>query len=184
MSDAAVADKTIGDSTELGILRKTNAELLKTKHELKARIATLESEAAALESRTEEAEKTMRTAVIDAPLKRLAVEISNAPELFLNTLRKDYDVDVDADTGNLRLLSNDGKVVTARDGKPLPLTHVALYSHLAGKPNETKDERQKVYVTLMRYAGASGGAGRRVTSPSSPVSEKGTKDIAPSFGLR
>jgi hypothetical protein len=185
MSDSGVTDKTIGDSTELGILRKTNVELLKAKHELKARIATLEGEAATLQSRAEKAEKTIRTAVIEAPLKKLAAEISNAPELFLETLRKDYDVDVDADTGDLLLLTKNGKAVAARDGKVFAFTHVGLYALLVGKPNETKDDRAKVYATLMKYAGASGGAGRKTPPHASRVSSPEDKqEIAPPFGLR
>lgn len=173
------------ESSELSTLRRVNAELLKAKHDLKARIGKLEGEAATLESRAEKAEKTMHAVVIDAPLKKLSTEISNAPELFLETRCKDYDVDVEAETGGLRLLTKDGKAVAARDGKALAFTHVGLYALLVGKPNEAKDDRAKVYATLMKYAGASGGAGRKTPSHALRVSSSEDKQgIAPSFGLR
>jgi hypothetical protein len=178
-----MAEPTIIELTaELETLR--NAELLQAKHTLKARIATLEGEAATLESRTEKAETTMRAAVIDVPMKKFAAEVSNAPELFLSELAKDYDV-VPNDDGTLRLLTKDGKEVAARNGKPLEWTRHGLYALLAGLPGDVKTDSSKVYSVLMRPAMASGGAGRKISSTPRTSSENDRPEtIAPTFGLR
>ncbi|MBB5343166.1 hypothetical protein [Tunturibacter empetritectus] len=172
---------------ELETLRRVNAELLKTKHDLKGRIATLESEAATLESRTEKAEGLMRSAVIDVPMRRLAEGIAHVPALFIAELEKDYRVDVDADSGELRLLTKeDGKPVTDGKGEPVAMAHNALFRFLAGSPEQQKDDpRKKVFATLMRYSGASGGQGRKtVSSPSRSTVENESTQPLPSFGLR
>jgi hypothetical protein len=172
---------------ELETLRRVNAELLKTKHDLKARIATLESEAATLESRTQKAEGLMRSAVIDVPMRRLAEGIAHVPSLFISELEKDYRVDVDADSGELRLLTKEGGMpVTDGKGEAIALTHNALYRHLAGSPEQQKDDpRKKVFATLMRYSGSSGGVGRKTISSQSrsPVENESSQSL-PSFGLR
>lgn len=184
MPDPIITDPPIGaDDSELATLRRVNAELLQTKHTLKARIATLEGQAATLESRAEKAESTMRAAVIDRPLKRLAAEVSDAPDLFIAELSKDYDVIAD-DDGGIGLQTKDGKRV-APGGSPLEFTHSGLYQLLAGKPHEAKTPRSRVFTTLMKYIGASGGAGRKVTGISAKSSaESNTESIAPAFGLR
>jgi hypothetical protein len=174
------------DAAELATLRKVNAELLQTKHTLKAKIEQLEGNAATLESRTEKAESMMRAAVIDVPMRRLAEGIAHVPSLFIAELEKDYRVDVDADSGELRLLTKeDGKVVTNGKGEPVAMTHNALYTLLAGKLNEPKSDREKVFATLMIYSGARGGAGRMAaTFPSSSTVENDSSKSLPSFGLR
>lgn len=172
---------------ELETLRRVNADLLQTKHALKARIATLEGEAATLESRAEKAERLMRSAVIDVPMRKLAEGIAHVPSLFIAELDKDFCVDVDADSGELRLLTKaDGKPATDGKGQPVVMTHNALYRHLAGSPEQQKDDpRKKVFATLMRYSGSSGGVGRKtVGSPYKPMSEDVKQDIAVTFGLR
>jgi hypothetical protein len=180
-------DQPNPDATELATLRKVNAELLKSKHDLKARVAALEGEAATLESRAEKAESIMRAAVIEVPIPRLAEGIAHVPYLFIGELEKDYRVDVDADSGELRLLTkDDGKVVTNSKGEAVAMTHNALYTFLAGKLNEPKSDRQKVFATLMKYSGASGGQGRMAASisPSSSSVENDSSKPLPSFGLR
>ncbi|MEI9979376.1 MAG: hypothetical protein WDN23_10315 [Edaphobacter sp.] len=179
-------DQPNNDNTaELETLRRVNAELLQTKHTLKARIEHLEGNAATLESRAEKAEATMRAAVIDVPMRRLSEGIAHVPSLFIAELEKDYRVDVDADTGELRLLTKeDGKVVINGKGEPVAMTHNALYQLLAGSPQQQKeDARKKVYATLMKYSGATGGAGRKISSPSRSV-ENDPSNPLPSFGLR
>jgi len=168
------------DITELATLRRVNAELLQAKHTLKARIATLEGEAANLDSKAEKAISTMRTAVIELPLKRLASEVSNTPELFLAELQKDFDV-IACDDGSLSLINKDGKPVSNHEGKPVDFTHVGLYRLLAGLPHEPSNERRTIYRTLMRYKGASGGIGRKILSSSEAP---GNDAVASSFGLR
>jgi hypothetical protein len=162
------------DEVEVITLRRINAELLAAKHTLKARVAVLESEAATA---------TMRAAVITLPMQRLAEIASNAPELFLEQLSRDYDV-VANDDGSLALNTKDGKLVTARDSKPLEMTHNGLYNLLAGMPHEKKDNRARLYTTIMKFSGSSGGMGRPMT-PSAKIKELAEKEIVPTqFGLR
>jgi hypothetical protein len=129
----------------------------------------------------------MRAAVIDVPMRRLAEGIAHVPSLFIAELEKDFSVDVDADSGELRLLTKeDGKVVTNSKGEPVEMKHNALYQLLAGSPQEQKDDaRKKVFATLMIYSGARGGVGRTAVSfpSSSPVENDSSKPL-PSFGLR
>jgi hypothetical protein len=185
MSEPVIPAPTpTNEAVELATLRRVNAELLKAKHDLKARVATLEGEAATLESKAEKATALIRASVIDVPMKKFAEELSNAPDLFLAELHKDYDV-VAAHTGEISLLAKDGKEVKGRDGKPLAWTRHGFYALLAGLPGDTKTDRMKTFGVLMRPAMASGGAGR--ISPSYPVQsspESDKQDIAPSFGLR
>lgn len=75
-------------------------------------------------------------------MKRLAAEVSNAPELWLTEFMRDYDV-VAADDGTLSLLSKDGKAVTNGKGDTVAMTHNALYQLLAGSPHEQKDDARK-----------------------------------------
>jgi hypothetical protein len=188
MPELVITDPTpIPDAAELATLKKINVELLQAKHTLKAKIEQLESNAATLESRAGKAESIMRAAVIDVPMRRLAEGIAHVPSLFIEQLRKDYRVDVDADSGELRLLTKeDGKVVTNSKGEPVAMAHNALYQLLAGSPHEQKDDaRKKVYATLMKYSGASGGVGRKAASfPSVASGEDARQDVSPSFGLR
>jgi hypothetical protein len=186
MPEPVITDPTSNsDAAELGTLRRVNAELLQTKHTLKARIEQLEGNAATLELRAEKAESIMRAAVVDVPMRRLAEGIAHVPSLFITELEKDYRVDVDADSGELRLLTKDGKLVTNSKGEPVAMTHNALYAFLAGKLNEPKSDREKVYTTLMRFSGASGGAGRAAaTFPSGASVESEKKDSPVRFGLR
>lgn len=179
-------DQPNPDAAELATLRKVNAELLQTKHALRAKIEQLEGNAATLESRAEKAESMMRAAVIDVPMRKLAEGIAHVPSLFIAELEKDYRVDVDADSGELRLLTKDeNKIVTNGKGEPVAMTHNSLYTFLAGKLNEPKSDRQRVYATLLRFSGASGGAGRNAASFPSVVSEDGEKKDSPvQFGLR
>jgi len=181
MPDPIIEPKpNIDDAAELATLRRVNAELLQAKHTLKARIATLEGEAANLDSKAEKAVSTMRAAVIELPLKRLAAEVSNAPELFLAELQKDFDVRA-CDDGNLGLIGKDGKPALNHEGKPVEFSHVGLYRLLAGLPHEPSNERRSTYRTLMKYKGASGGIGRKVLSSSEAP---GKDAVASSFGLR
>lgn len=188
MPDPNATDPTTSpDAIELATLRKVNAELLQAKHTLKARIATLESELATLDSRAEKAESTLKKAIIDAPLRRLAEGIAHVPQLFLAELAKDFDVSVDADSGELRLLTkSDGKVVTNNKGVPVEMTHNALYTLLAGSQDQQKDDaRKKTFATLLKYSGASGGAGRKpISSPLRSSVENSDQAVAPQFGLR
>jgi hypothetical protein len=189
MPDPIITDPTPGpDAVELATLRKVNAELLQTKHTLKARIEQLEGNTATLESRAEKAESMMRTAVVDVPMHRLAEGIAHVPSLFIAELEKDYRVDVDVDSGELRLLTKDeNKIVANGKGEPVAMTHNALYQLLAGSPQEQKDDaRKKVFATLMRYSGASGGAGRKaaVTFPATSSVENDSPKPLPSFGLK
>lgn len=186
MPEPIVTDATPNpDAAELATLRKINAELLQTKHALKAKIEQLEGNAATLESRAEKAESTLRASFVDVPMKRLAAEVSNAPELWLTEFMRDYDV-VAADDGTLSLLSKDGKAVTNGKGDTVAMTHNALYQLLAGSLHEQKDDaRKKVYATIMKFSGASGGVGRKVASfPSAAFDESEKKDSPVQFGLR
>src|ERR1700733_9324781 len=129
MPDPIITDPTPGaDAAELATLRRVNAELLQAKHTLKAKIEQLESNTATLESRAEKAESLMRASVVDVPMKRLAAEVSNAPELWFAEFMRDFDV-VAADDGTLSLLNKDGKPVTNSSGEPVAMTHNALYKH-------------------------------------------------------
>ena len=187
MPEPVITDPTPSpDAAELATLRKVNAELLQTKHTLKGRIEQLEGNAATLESRAEKAENMMRAAVIDVPMRKLAEGIAHVPSLFIAELEKDFRVDVDADSGELRLLTKDeNKIVTNGKGEPVEMKHNALYTFLAGKLNEPKSDRQRVYATLMRFSGASGGAGKAAaTFPSNSSVENDSPKPLPSFGLK
>jgi hypothetical protein len=128
----------------------------------------------------------MRDVVIDVPMRRLAEGIAHVPSLFIAELEKDYRVDVDVDSGELRLLTKDeNEIVTNGKGEPVAMTHNALYTFLAGKLNEPKSDRQRVYATLLKFSGASGGAGRKAATSQSVASEEGEKKDSPvQFGLR
>jgi hypothetical protein len=159
-------------------------ELLTRTQTQKARITELESEAVLLREQVEKAVTTMRAAVIDVPLKRLATEISPVPELFLSELAKDYNVEPNED-GTLPLLAKDGKRVNGRDGKPVELTHIGLYTLLAGVNGSSDSERAKVFKVLLKYAGASGGNGRTNTTLQPNVGNiDSDKPLPTSFGVK
>jgi len=169
-----------GDAAELTTLRKVNAELLQAKHTLKARVTTLESEVVQLTEKADKATATMRAAVIDLPLSRIAVEVSPVPELWLTEFRKDYNIEANED-GSLSLLTKDGKPVKARDGKPLEFTHSGLYQLLVGVNGKAETERATVFKHIMKYSGAGRTASTHTRLSPTPAEKK---DAPVAFGLR
>jgi hypothetical protein len=177
-------NEPVADTPEvIAAIRKANAELTTKKHEQKSRITELEAALLAQTERADKAVATMRTAVIDLPLQRMAKQVSNTPELWLSELAKDYNFQP-ADDGSIVVQTKDGKEVKASDGKPLEWSHVGLYQLLAGKPHETATTRSVVYRQIMRYAGASGAATGNITKRKLPGKSSEEKEVALSFGLR
>ena len=142
-------------TAEVERLRKTNKELLEAKHTLKTKVAELEASNVTLQE-TAEGERTARyEATINVPLKRLAAKIAVLPELFLKEFGASFKLDIDDKTGALVLMTNDGKVVEGKDGKPLEANEQNLYTYLTG--DKTNPERSKTFSHLLLYRGASGG---------------------------
>lgn len=172
----------INDAAELVTLRALREELLQAKATLKARVTTLETEAVALTEKAKKAEATMRAAIVDLPLKRLAEQISPVPELFLSELQKDYSIEPN-DEGALVLLTKaDGKPVM-KNGKPIEFTHNGLYQALT---EDSSNERSKTFLTIMRYSGAIGGLGRQraIQRASTGLKDEENKSPSVSYGLR
>ena len=170
------------DAAELVTLRALREELLQAKATLKARVTTLETEAVALTEKANKAEATMHTAIIELPLKNLAEQISPAPELFLSELQKDYSIEAN-ERGELILLTKQDSKPVMKNGKPIEFTHTGLYQALT---DDSTGERSKVFSTIMRYSGASGGLGRQraIQRATAGARDEENKSSSTSFGLR
>jgi hypothetical protein len=175
------------DAGELVTLRKVNAELLQTKHTLKARVTTLEGEALQLTEKADKAIATMRAVVIDQPLKKLADEVSSAPALFMRELLTDYKVEA-RDDGTLMLQSKDGKQVAFEDGKPVTLNESDIRRFLLSSNDQVTPERRKEFSSILTVRVGSGGAGRAAQGFSQPRQASSDPDnkkgLASNFGLR
>jgi len=170
------------DTAELLTLRALREELLQAKATLKARVTVLETEASTLTERATKAEATMRAAIVDVPLKRLAEQISPVPELFLSELQKDYSIEPN-ERGELVLLTKQDSKPVMKNGKPIEFTHHEFYQALT---DGATNERSKVFLTIMRYSGASGGLGRQraIQRASTGVKDEENKSPSVSYGLR
>ena len=156
-------------------MRTTNTDLLKTKHDLKARIATLEADAVKMQAKVTTAESNFHEVVINGPLREMAQSLSSAPQVFLDEFAKSYRLDLVE--GALTVLHADGKPVLGKDGKRVPFEREALTKFLT----ETEDKSQGLYKAILVVSRASGGVGRPVRSVSNPDSQK---PVGAGFGLR
>jgi hypothetical protein len=147
---------------ELVTLRKVNADLLKTKHEQKARITALEADVLAATEKADKATASMRATVIDLPLSRMVQQLApNVHKLLLKEMQEDFAFEA-ADDGSIVIKSKaDGKEVRAKDGKPVSFDKHSLHCFLTGFGYVERSERQKLYAHLLGIPVASGGIGRK-----------------------
>jgi hypothetical protein len=170
---------------ELARLRTTNADLLKTKHTLKAKIEELEASATGLQERVTVAEKARHDAIVGMPLRKLAEQVSELPSLWLNEFEKRYTVGAD-DKGALKLLTKDGKPVKDSNDAPVEVTPNGLWRLLTGGPTSyAKNGDGKLFATLMKWNGPNGGgSGGQSRGSYPPPSASGNKHAeAPKLGL-
>lgn len=148
---------------ELATLRKVNAELLKTKHDQKARIAALVADVLTASEKADKAQAAMRATAIDLPLSRIVQELAtNVPNLVLKELHEDFTFDA-ADDGSIVIKSKaDGKEVRAKDGKPVSFDKHSLHRFLTGFGYVERNERQKLCAQLTGIPFGSGGVGGKV----------------------
>lgn len=160
--------------SEVEKLRSSNAELVARHAKDKTRLAELETQNADLQGKLAEADKTIKAATVDGPLRRMADEVSKVPELFLEQFSKHYKLEMQ--DGKLTLLSTDGKPVTGKDGKTaIPFERDALTKLLT----EGDDARAKTFQAILiatRASGAGSSPGQ-TTLRTAPVK-------AHQFGLR
>jgi len=181
---------------QLARLRSTNAELLQTKKALQAKLeaalselATSQADNATLKTQITEAPQKPHDAIVGVPLKRMAAQLSDFPELWLSEFGKRYDVQAD-DKGNLSILTKDGKPTKDVNGKPLEFEAHAIWRLLTGgSSNYAKSEDAKLFATLTKWHGASGGGsssanrGTGANGPIEPETKKAHK-LPTGLGLR
>jgi hypothetical protein len=157
---------------ELARLRTTLAELLQTKKNLQAKLetalsdlATAQADNATLQEQVKTAQQAVHDSIVGVPLRRMAAELSDLPELWLAEFEKRYSVEADKN-GELTILSKDGKPAIGKDGKPVAFTAHALWAMLTGGPaSYGKGDDGKLFATITRWhgpngAGASGASSR------------------------
>jgi hypothetical protein len=171
----------IDNTAELATLRRVRDELLQAKHVQKSRITELESQVLQLTEARDNALETVRALTIDRPLRQLAEEMSQAPNLWLREFMADFSVEVGID-GSLTIQSKDGKQVSFDDGKPVQASASDLRKFLISPNKTVSAERRKDFSTITTVSRASGTIGPHIISPSS--SNEGTKPLQPHFGLR
>ena len=171
---------------ELTTLRKVNADLLKTKHEQKARITALEADVLAATETANKAQAAARAVVVDQPLKKMVAELStNVPELVMRELLADFKFEAGDDGSILITNVQDGKPIAAKNGKAVAFDKHSLHLFLIGDGYVEKSDRQRVYTHLLGVPAGSGGVGRVagiLARQGKPSEEK--KDQSLSFGLR
>ncbi|MGF7181491.1 hypothetical protein [Tunturiibacter psychrotolerans] len=163
-----------GMTAELETLRRVNGELLAKSATRKGRIGELETSVTELQSKLSEAQNALRQTIIEAPLKAMASDMSNAPELWLEQFNKAYRLE--EVNGKLTLQTTDGTTVLKGD-VPVPFERNALVALLT-----TGDDAQarmfKSITVVSRASGASGQhrSGNRTSKPG--------REPKPQFGLR
>ena len=165
---------------ELLRLRTTNADLLAKKQSYKTRIAELETANSDLATKLDARDAELRTIKVETPLRELAGEMSNLPELFAEKLQKHYDIQ--AIDGSLQLLSKDGKQVVDASGNPITLDKPSLTKLLLAD----KHPDSAIFKTIVIVSRATGGAGapRSNGLPISPGSGANKQQPGIEFGLR
>jgi hypothetical protein len=181
---------------QLARLRSTNAELLQTKKALQAKLETALSELATsqannvtLQEQVKAAQQTVHDSIVGVPLRRMAAELSELPELWLSEFQKRYDVQAD-DKGNLSILTKDGKPTKDVNGKPLEFEAHAVWRLLTGGASSyAKSEDAKLFATLTKWHGAVGagsGSTARGTGANGPIEPETKKAhrLPTGLGLR
>lgn len=172
---------------EVITLRKVRDELLAKTHTQKAKIAELESQALQLTEKADRATELMRTVVVDVPLNHMVSKLSkNVPELVMRELHEDFTFDA-ADEGSIEVKSRvDGKVIAAKDGKPVTWDKHSLHQFLIGHGYAEQTPRQRVYTHLLGIPVGSGGIGRKLPMPVAQKENASNENSlsALSFGLR
>ncbi len=174
--------------SELATLRKVNADLLKTKHDQKARIAALEADVLTASEKADKAQAAAHAVVVDRPLKQMVAELSkgNVPELVMRELLADYKFDAGVDGSILVTNVADAKPIAAKNGKAVAWDKHSLHLFLIGDGYAEKSDRQKLYAHLLGIPAASGGVSRKVPgigiTGKQPVAEN--KPAVLQLGLR
>lgn len=181
---------------ELARLRTTVAELLQAKKNLQAKLetalsdlSTAQTDNATLQEQVKAAQQSAHESIVGVPMRRMAAELSELPDLWLAEFQKRYDVQADGKNGELAILTKDGKPAMGKDGKPVPFTAHALWLMLTGGPsNYGKGDSEKVFATLTRWLDPNGAGANieRGTGANAPVSapQKSKQVSASPFGLR
>ncbi len=179
---------------ELQRLRATNADLLKSKHNLKAKVEELEAKAIAdgetitlLQTEVETHKKTIHDATIGVPLRKLASEVSSLPDIWQAEVEKRFNI-VSHDHGGLELQTKEGKPVIDKNGKPVTLTPNSLWQFLTGGAGKERSEEQQRFAQLMHYFGANGAGAGGARNHGLPMNDAATpapkQKSIPQLGLR
>jgi len=149
----------------------------------------LQAENAILKTQVTEATQKSQDAIVGIPLKRMAAQLSDFPELFLSEFGRRYDVQAD-DKGNLSILTKDGKPTKDVNGKPLEFEAHAIWRLLTGGSSSyAKSEDAKLFATLTKWHGAVGagsGSTSRGTGANGPIETETKKahKLPTGLGLR
>jgi regulator of replication initiation timing len=186
----------VDTTEELARLRTTLAEILQTKKTLQAKIealqadyTTLQAENATLKTQVTEATQKVTDATVGVPLRKMAAQLSEFPELWLSEFEKRYTVEADSE-GKLAILTKDGKPAKDVNGKPVEFEAHAIWRLLTGGASSyAKNEDGKLFATLTKWHGAVGGGsgstnrGSGANVPLEPETKKAPK-IVTGLGLR
>lgn len=162
---------------ELETLRRTNAELVTKNSSRKARIAELETANSDIQMKLAAANATIHEFTIGAPLKAMAEEISNCPELWIEQFSKSY-----------RLQPKDGEqsIVSIADGQPLmrngnpvPFERAALAALLTENDHPQANVFRAITIAS-RASGAASSGGSTLGSKAPQVAGVSPRQ----FGLR
>ncbi len=179
---------------ELQRLRATNADLLKAKHNLKAKVEELEAKAITdgetitlLQTEVDTNKKTIHDATVGAPLRKLASEVSSLPDIWQAEFEKRFNV-VSSENG-LALQTKDGKPVIDKDGAAVQLTANNLWRFLTGgSGTKQRTEEQQRFYQLMHYFGANGAGASGARNHGLPMNDAATpapkQKSIPQLGLR
>lgn len=157
---------------ELAILRQTNAELVAKNKARKDRTAELEAALAERDGQLATANGQLKAIQIDAPLKQMAESLSVDVPIFLDTFKKQYEVQIV--DGGLALRDKEGKPVHDKDGKVVAFERESLLRHLS----DEKHPHSSFYSRLLIASKASGASTPQRTA--APV----VKRPKMQFGLR
>ena len=164
------------NNEELSRLRATVTDLLAKKQSYKTRLAELELANTELKTTLTARDAELRTIKVETPLRELATDMSNLPDLFMEKLQKHYDVQLS--DGQLQLNGKDGKHVLDASGDPIPFTKPALTKLLIADDHPDS----AIFKTIVIVSRASGGAGTRL--PMSPRASEIKPSPGVEFGLR
>jgi uncharacterized protein YhaN len=163
-------------TAELETLRRVNAELLQKNSARKAKQSELEQQVAELSAKLTASQSAVDDAVIGAPSRQLASEISNIPTLWLSTFQAHFKVE--SKDGVLTVLTKEGQLLKDADGQSVKLDRAELAKYLT--ESEPESERTKLFRIITNTSKASGAASGN-NQPSKPASSESKSS---QFGLR